>query len=273
MAPFWVKPAPSSAIESLPNSPSDDLDRTALFADRHESVAVLDMSALDDAALEAEAQRGTKLAEHALRMTLESREIGNATAESLQQQTKQLEGIRDTQEEIGRDLNNVDETVEKLTKSKIRRVAEAPLRKLVGGGRKVWGKDVSDMSEKNVGVQEKGSRDGGRKDVVRKRERVGARVDLLFGREKAEPAETVLADAVPEDDYKDFSNVKVREQLKRQDRYLDETSVQLRGLKELAIGIQNEIEIEAEIVDGIDAPEITHRIRTNHRKIVRALRV
>lgn len=261
MAPFWIKPAPVSRIESLPSSPPAD-SRMALFGDRVGSVAVVDMSVLDDAALEAEAERGTQLAQEALRTALESREVAVATAEKLQEQTRQLEGIRDTVEDTKRNLDGVEGTVEKLTKSKIRRVAESPIRRIVGGGRKRekgWGK----REGKNEAVE-----------GVKKRERSVGRVEQLFGRERGVVVEEVAgADAVPEDDYNDFENVKVREQLKQQDLFLDETSVQMRELKDLALGIQKEVELEAEIIDEIDAPEVTHRIRTNHRKIVRALRV
>lgn len=221
---------------------------------------MLDMSALDDATLEAEAERGTKLAEHVLRLTVESREVGAATAQSLHDQTKQLEGVRDILEETGNNLDDVDTNVEKLTKSKVRRAAEAPARIFGVTGRK-------DKSSKGV------RKDGLAVDDVRKRERIGKQIDHFFGREKQTSVQPVLAHGVPRDDYSDFSNAKVREQLKRQDQVLDETSVQLKELKDLAVDIQNEIEIEAEIVDGIDAPGVTHRIRANHRKLVRALRV
>lgn len=261
MAPFWVKPVPSSHIESLPNSPSAD-SRSALFGDRVGSVAVVDMSVLDDAALEAEAERGTHLAREALRTAVESREVAGATAEKLKQQTGQLEGIRDTVEDTKRNLDGLEGTVEKLTKSTIRRVAEAPVRKIVGGGRKGKKGGKKDDTEKE------------RMKNVRRRERSVGRIEQLFGKESAVfVGEAAGADAVPEDDYKDFGNVKVREQLKQQDCFLDGTSVQLRELKELALGIQKEIELEAEIIDEIEAPEVTQRIRTNHRKIVRALRV
>lgn len=222
------------------------------------------MSVFDERSLEAEAARGTALAMSALHTTLESKGIALRTAETLQNQNRQLQGIRDTVEETGSALDGIDRTVDKLTKGKIRRVAEAPVLRLVGDAKGRRQRKRVGNKETGKGVAKEGWKSGNT-------ERVGHRLGRRFGQERV--VRESVKPIVEPDEYTEFTNTGVREQLKRQDRVLDETSVQLHELKSLALGIEDEIQTEAEIIDRIDAPTVTNRIRANHRKLLRGLKL
>lgn len=257
MAPFWLRPTPSSALESLPNSPTL-LDSPAV------SIPVVAFTIVDDNALEAEAARGTHLVEDVLRKTLESKKIAVQTAGSLQSQTRQLKGIQDTIEETSQSLEGVERTVDKLAKGKLRRLAEGPTLKVVGGR----------MLRRERKKGGEGTNQGGLaklRETSGRAERFEHRLEQLFGKESV--SEEQVGGVIDRDEYSDFTNMKVRNHLIRQDRVLDETSAQLDELKDLALGIQTEIEQEAQIIHEIDAPEVNRKIRVNHMRLVRVLRL
>lgn len=241
MAPFRRRPASPTAIQILDDSPGAP-ERNQLPAPPAQRLPPVPQIAMDDldeaqlnALLEREAESGTHTAHDVLRTALESRQVATATAEALDAQTKQLEAIADAVLDVDANVARAEVTVQKLVKSRLRRVAEKPLN--------VFSRDA------------------------RKKKRVVER-KVVKGKENVDDNVVVVAE---QDLYEDFENEKVRGELRKQDELLDDAVVVLDDLRGLAIGIGEELEYEAVIVDSIDAPEVTGRIRATNRKIRRKL--
>lgn len=223
-----ARPANATHIIQLPDTP-----RTQLFPPPRQQSPLIPI--LDGSALENEALHGTCLAQRALADTLQCKHIATATADVLQYQTNQLEQIHANVTTVHHTLDVAEATIEELKHSKVRRALFRPVKYI---------KESIDGKERE------------QRRIQPKRETDTKRETGMHGG-KAE-----------HDEYAEYDNEKVREQLRMQDRYLEQTGVQLEELKELAVGIQQEVEYEAQVVDAIDANAVTARIRRSNRTIL-----
>lgn len=238
--------SPVGGVESLPNTPPPPFSETlpSPSISVHQPISDLPPTVDFDTLLSKEADEGLQQLHQALATTLESRTIAIDTAASLQNQTKQLESIKDDLDDVHDTLDVVDENVHKLTtgiisfpkrahgSSRREKTSQKPWKgKLDVAKGKIWGK--GNMEKKK--------------------------------NEQIQPVVTKQAS------YSEFQNEHVRKTLKKQDEYLDETSKVLAELKDLATGMGEQVEKEAEVLEQIDAPYVSSRLKYNTNRIRRSI--
>ena len=236
----------SQSVEILEDEPETDRMRSELFAGRtvnHDEKKHMDDATQMQRNLEREAERGTKLTKGVLSTAVESKQIATETVAVLDEQTRQLENVRDMVHDTHDNLARTEVVIEKLVKWKLRRAAERPF----------------------VAIAESVN--------FRKRGKKGLKgADSGKGKGGGEKEEMQM-EVMRKDSYSDVENVTVRKHLQIQDDHLSETARQIAELRSLAVGMGEQIEYEAHIVASIDVPGLTGRIRDNHGKIRRGLRV
>lgn len=186
-----------------------------------------------------EARAGTAAARAILSTAHETHAVARHTAEALHRQTAQLETIAGHVRDTDGILAAAERDIEKLTK---------PFWRRAGRGLRGSARESAEMWRKRR-VKERVDGDVGRVGMER------------WGEEDEEYEE-----------YEEFDE-EVRSELRAQDEILDETGVLVEELRVLAVGIGEEVEKEAEIVEGIDVVEVTSRIREGNRKLRHRLKL
>lgn len=237
-------------IEELPDEDSSTATatlRNQLFEDTsHENQLSVAPASLQQA-LEAEARRGTAATSNAIATAIEAKHIGVITVQSLEEQTNQLEKVVEDFEVIHSTLDRAENTIEKLTKWKLRRKLEKPFSRFSKYTQKDGTGEVTSSEKKNG---------KSRKD----------RVDTDDSVRENEALQRV-------DSYSEYSSEVVRDQLKVQDGHLNELSKELWELKDIANGIGVQIDKEAQVLARIDAAGTTERIGRNTRRLRQGLRI
>lgn len=210
--------------------------------------------------LRQEAKKGTEVTKSMLRNVVETREVAVITAEQLENQTRQLEGIYDDVQGCHAHVDGIEVTVEKLKDSKVRRLVKSPFQAVLR--RSGQNKSVKKKSEKKL---DKAAEERERERTAKKEKEKEKRLKALEDSSKNEPP---TANTLPDEDYSFFTDEEVRKTLKEQDDHLQQVNGILSELKDMANGMNTELNYHNELVNAIDAPELTTRIRNNHRKIL-----
>ncbi|PXF42164.1 hypothetical protein BWQ96_08084 [Gracilariopsis chorda] len=214
-----------------------------------------------------EAEKGLEATKNIRDTAAQSHEVAVATASSLSAQTRQLEGIADQLDEVDNTVDKAGQTVHKLTRNPLRALVEKPFSRSKRREKavKLSGQSVlpssSKRSQSSTGDQKEKANKPSTWLSRRKEELLGNSTKQGDGH-----LQTV-------DSYSDIKDDEVKQILRKQDDYLDETAQQLSELQRVALGMNEEIEKQAEIVDSIDAPEITTKIRYNNQKLKRKLKL
>lgn len=214
-----------------------------------------------------EAKKGLEATKNIRNTAVQSHEVAVATASSLSAQTRQLEGIAEQLDEVDNTVQKAGQTVHKLTRHPLRALVEKPFsrnkRREKAG--KSFGQSTLPGSPKTSESSDVDQKENANKPSTwfsRRKE------ELLGSSAKQKDRHLQKADS-----YSDIKDSEVKQILRSQDNYLDETAQQLSELQRIALGMNDEIEKQAEIVDSIDAPEITTKIRYNNQKLKRKLKL
>ncbi|CAN8076933.1 unnamed protein product [Agarophyton chilense] len=217
-----------------------------------------------------EANAGLQGTKTILDTAAHSHHVAVATASSLSAQTRQLEGITEDLDVIDGTVDRAGNTVYKLTRNPLRALVEKPLThsKKKRNQNHVNPALIS-AEEDSRGIRSKSDKsesDPSSSWLARRKEELIPRISKKGHRSEKRTVE------VMEDHYSDFDD-DVKQILRKQDDHLDQTANQLTELRNLALGINAELGKQAEMVESIDAPKITGKLRYNNAKLKRKFRI
>ncbi|KAI0565841.1 hypothetical protein FGB62_14g240 [Gracilaria domingensis] len=215
-----------------------------------------------------EANVGLQDTKTILSTAVQSHHIAEATASSLSAQTGQLEDIAEDLETVEGTVDKAGNTVYQLTRNPLRAFVEKPLTRRKRRQKRdksalLSTKEKPDDTSSKSNESENESHSSW---LARRKEEL-IPSSMKKGNHGAKQTLEPL-----EDDYSDFDD-DVKLVLQKQDGYLDQTANQLTELQNLALGINTELDKQAEIVDSIDAPKITAKLRYNNAKLKRKFRL
>lgn len=226
-----------------------------------------------NAALEAEATRGTAMVKGMQTTATETIDIARATGEQLVAQTEQLEHVRDAVESTRRTAQDAKPIVEKLRHNKLSRMVRKPFT----GGQKLRdqhslnkaAKDSNTMASARNRRDHEGFHALGKSIAAQERAQntaisTGHQLDSARGR-KVSPAENVASES-----YADIKNESVRKALVEQDNGLDDISTKLAELNQYAAAFAVELDYQAAVIDSIDAEGANYdlqEVRTKLRRV------
>lgn len=211
-----------------------------------------------------EANIGLDTTTQILATTIQSTQVANETASSLVAQTNQLENIHDDLDEIEVVVGYAERNIENLIRNPLRTLVEKPFKRRIKPAKlsKLTPSERNSLSFDHTNhVEDATSRAGWLKRQ---------RNQLFVGRSrKSHPhSESDIKQHTQQtDSYSNLYSDDVNQILRKQDQNLDETVKQLNELSAIALGMNEELEKQAEIVDSIDAPLITRKIRFNNNRL------
>jgi hypothetical protein len=247
-----------------------------------EGLAQMSAAQLEALALSS-AQEGSEGTARALAMALETREIGVSTAQTMKQQTEQLERLGDEIEVVHAYLDKSDRVITKMSKPKIVRMFQLPkkdgkgLDKMKGSkkdqaerdalkARGLGVIDVDGMSSKPLADDDD---DFAAKSVTDTREELFEVHDVRKNgkRSKSSSAATKPSQSI-QDDYSQYSTG-VATAMRKQDQDLDQISGALNDMKTLANGMNAELTYQDKLITEIQdfTDETSRRTKDNTRRV------
>lgn len=247
--------------------------------------------------IEGSAQAGKESTARALKIAVETREIGVSTAETMQQQTAQLERMQDDLEVVHDHLDKAEGTIEKLTTNKLVRM----LKFNKGKGRTADKKKISRKEEEEreelraKGLESIDIREMQRRnnegtmtmEELQRNELLGGtstskapvaqsddqpsesknRLRLFGGRKKSDGEKRVATRDIKED-YSEYSD-NVASVLRQQDDDLDKISDVVGDLNRMAVAMNTELDYQSKLIDDVKetAAETSRRTKDNSRRI------
>lgn len=240
--------------------------------------------------VEQSAQAGKDATAHALRMATEARQIGADTAQTMQNQTEQLEKMTEDLVDVNASLDKSERTIDKMNRPKIVRMFQ--IKRSKGKGL-----DKVRPGEKELEERQKIRNEGLDSIDVRAMQKQEATVDMddleapvdsldgegdsnkknrlkLFGGKRTksnEAANTPLQSSRRiQEDYSGYSD-NVATVLRKQDDDLDKISDVLGDMKSMANAMNNELEYQAQVINDVQnmSEETSKRTRDNKNRIAR----
>jgi hypothetical protein len=244
-----------------------------------------DLMQLSAAELEAlalsSAQAGTEGTARALAMALETREIGVTTAQTMRQQTEQLERLGDEIEVVHDYLDKSDRVINKMSKPKIVRMFQLPKKDGKGldkmkGSRKDQAErdalkarglgvvDIDGMSSDRPGAAARSAADDDPRDELFEVQDVRKNGK----RSKASSSSAAESSRSLADDYSQYSTG-VATAMRKQDQDLDQISGALADMKTLADGMNAELTYQDKLITEIQdfTDETSRRTKDNARRV------
>jgi methyl-accepting chemotaxis protein len=261
----------------------DEYDDLGLGGGGHDEPNEADMEQMTASELEAlalsSAQAGHESTGRALKMALETREIGVATATTMKAQTEQLERMGQNIEEVHDYLDKSERIIDKMSKPKIVRMFQR--KKPAGKGldkARAGKKETAErerLKEGGLGGVDLDGMAGGGSD-----EDDGGREELLtvtgvtkkgrLGKGKA-AASPQSARGVQED-YSQYSSG-VATVMRKQDKDLDQISDALGDLKALADGMNSELGYQERLIDEVqDFTDVTSARTKDHARRINQIK-
>jgi methyl-accepting chemotaxis protein len=268
---------------------ADDFDDLGLSDARRDDLTEGDIEQMTASELEAlalsQAQAGHESTGRALKMALETREIGVATATTMKAQTEQLERMGENIEEVHDYLDKSERIIDKMSKPKIVRMFQRKkptgkgLDKVRAGKKenaereqyKARGLGAVDLDGMGGGDGDGdgdgGGDDGGREELLSV---TGVSKKGRLGRSKA-VAPPQSARGVRED-YSQYTPG-VASVMRKQDEDLDQVSDALGDLKALADGMNSELEYQGRLIEEVqDFTDETSRRTKDHARRVNQIK-
>lgn len=283
----------TSAYDELLNNPRDE-------GPTEEQIESMSAEQLQQV-IEGSAQAGKESTARALKIAVETREIGVATAETMQQQTAQLERMQDDLEVVHDHLDKAEGTIEKMTTNKLVRM----LRFNKGKGRTADKKKTSRKEEEEreelraKGLESVDIRELQRRnnegtmtmEELQRNQLLGSgsstskpppadesddqssgsknRLRLFGGRKKSDGEKRVGTREIKED-YSGYSG-NVASVLRQQDDDLDKIGDVVGDLNRMAVAMNNELDYQNGLIDDVKATsaETSKRTKDNSRRIAK----
>lgn len=220
-----------------------------------------------------EAQSGQESTGRALKMALETREIGVATATTMKAQTEQLERMGENIEEVHDYLDKSERIIDKMSRPKIARMfhrkkASGKGLDKVRAGKKETA-EREQLKERGLGaVDLDGMGGGGDDDDEGGREELLAVTGVKKGRRgKKTEAPGQSARGVQED-YSQYTSG-VASVMRDQDKDLDQISDALGDLKSLADGMNSELSYQGQLIEEVQdfTDETSRRTKEHARRV------
>jgi hypothetical protein len=242
----------------------------------HMSAAELEALAL------ASAQAGSQGTHRALAMALETREIGVNTAQTMKQQTEQLERLGDEIEVVHDYLDKSDRVIDKMTKPKIVRMFQKTrkdgrgLDKMKGSKKEqaereaLKARGLGSVDTDGMG-SERGDSAAGSTDRDELFEVQGVKKNGKRAKDSSSASISQTSRAI-EEDYSQYSTG-VATAMRKQDQDLDQISDALADMKSLANGMNAELSYQEKLITEIqDFTEETSRRTKDHARRVNQIK-
>lgn len=233
------------------------------------------------------AQAGKESTTRALRTAMEAREIATTTAQTMQQQTEQLENMSEQIEVVHDYLDKSERTIEKLNKPKLVRMFQR--KKPAGKGLdkvkvsrkeneqreelRTKGLDSIDVKKLQTSVDGKSvqMQDLQREQLLEEDAGSSTTTGRLawLGKKSREPAPRVQTRDI-QDDYSQYSSG-VADVLRQQDDDLDAIGDAIADMKAMGTAMNNELDYQNTLVTDVqERSSVTaQRTKANARKIAR----
>lgn len=238
--------------------------RSPLSAQEHaQSVEQLEAEALR------EARAGKESTTRALRLATEARETGVQTAAQLSAQTKQLEKMGEDIEVVHDYLDKSERIIDKMSKPKIVRMFQ---RQKKGGkgldkvkASKKENKARDELRGAGVDGLDVDRMQAGEAHITRVTDAKEEEKRGLFGKKKSEGRKGVRE---IENDYSQYSSG-IAEVMRDQDKDLDQIGDMLTDMKALAVGIDNELQLQDGLIHEVQnfTDETRKRTQANAKKV------
>jgi Snare region anchored in the vesicle membrane C-terminus len=255
-----------------PRGYGDDEGLAQMSADQLEALAL------------SSAQTGSEGTARALAMALETREIGVSTAQTMKQQTEQLERLGDEIEVVHAYLDKSDRVITKMSKPKIVRMFQLP--KKDGKGLDKMKGSKKDQAERDAlkarglgvidvdGMSRNPLADGHDDDfaatsVTDPRDELFEVQDVRKNGKRSKSSSTAAKPSHSiQDDYSHYSTG-VATAMRKQDQDLDQISGALTDMKTLADGMNAELTYQDKLITEIQdfTDETSRRTKDNTRRV------
>lgn len=254
----------------------EDFDDLGLDDARRDEAGEKDVDQMTAGELEAlalsEARSGKESTGRALKMALETREIGVATATTMKEQTEQLERMGENIEEVHDYLDKSERIIDKMSKPKLVRMFQR--KKPAGKGlekARAGKKETAEREHLKAGgldAVDLEAMGGGGDDGDDDREELLTVTSAKKGRRGKKTAGSPQSARGVQEDYSQYTTG-VASAMREQDKDLDLISDALGDMKALADGMNKELTYQGKLIEEVqDFTDLTSERTKNHARRV-----